>query len=132
MHKNTFKSIGAVLVGFITVFVLSVATDFVLETFGVFPGFEEQLAHGLYITWMLVLALVYRSIYTVIGGYVTAVLAPNRPMRHAVILGIIGIAAATLGAIATWGKGLGPEWYSISLIVFALPCTWLGGKLKTK
>ena len=37
MNKEIFKSIGAVLAGFITVFVLSVATDFVLETMGVFP-----------------------------------------------------------------------------------------------
>ena len=30
---------------------------------------------------LFVLATVYRTIYTVAGGYITARLAPNRPMR---------------------------------------------------
>jgi len=79
---------------------------------------------------MLVLALAYRSIYAVAGGYVTAMLAPNRPMRLAIILGIIGVVVSILGAIATWGKELSPHWYPIALIITALPCAWLGGKLK--
>lgn len=127
MEKNTFKSIGAVLAGFITVFVLSLGTDFVLQKLGVFPGFGEP---SLYTWWMLMLALIYRSIYTVAGGYVTAILAPDRPMRHAVILGIIGIVAGTLDTIAMWDKGA--HGYPISLIVLALPCTWLGGKLRIR
>jgi len=125
MNKNIFKSIGAVLAGFITGLVLSVGTDFVLESFGIFPTPDQ----GFFITWMIVLAIIYRSIYTVIGGYVTAALAPNQPMRHAIILGIIGIIASTLGTMATWGQGLSPDWFPISLIIIALPCTWLGGKL---
>ncbi len=126
MTKNIFKSIWAVLAGFITVVVLSVGTDFVLEALNIFP----PIGTGLFIPWMLVLALVYRSIYTVAGGYVTAMLAPNRPMRHAVILGIIGVVAATLGTIAGWD--LSAHWYPIALIITALPCTWLGAKLKLR
>jgi hypothetical protein len=33
------------------------------------------------------LALVYRTVYGILGGYVTARLAPRAPMRHALILG---------------------------------------------
>lgn len=126
MNKTIFKSIGAILAGFITVFVLSIVTDFLLETLGVFP----PQVQGLFTTWMLMLALVYRCAYTVAGGYITASQAPDRPMRHAIILGIIGIIAATLGAAAGWN--LSQHWYPIALIVTGLPCTWLGGKLKTK
>ncbi|MCX9025466.1 MAG: hypothetical protein OIN85_05150 [Candidatus Methanoperedens sp.] len=126
MNKTIFKSVGAIIAGFITVFVLSIVTDFVLETLGVFP----PPVQGLFTTWMLMLALVYRCAYTVAGGYITAMLAPDRPMRHAITLGIIGIIAATLGAAAGWN--LSQHWYPIALIVTGLPCTWLGGKLKTK
>lgn len=126
MNRNTFKSIGAVLSGFITVVVLSVGTDFVLETLGVFPPQSEP---GSYTWWMLMLALIYRSMYTVAGGYVTARFAPSRPMRHAIILGIIGIVAGTLGAVVAWN--LSHHWYPIALVIAAMPCTWLGGKLKT-
>jgi hypothetical protein len=130
MNKNAFKSIGAVLAGFITVVVLSIGTDFVLEALGVFPPQNEPAAY----TWrMLLFALIYRSMYTVAGGYVAAALAPERPLRHAVILGVMGIAAGTLGAMVNWDKSTASTaWYPIALIITALPCTWLGGKLKTK
>ncbi len=39
--KNTFKSIGAVVVGFLTVFILSVVTDKVLENLGYFPSVQS-------------------------------------------------------------------------------------------
>lgn len=125
MKNKTLKSIGAVLSGFITVFILSVVTDMILESLGIFPPPEQ----GLFITWMLILALIYRTIYTVLGGYVTAKLAPVNPMRHVKILATIGTIAAILGLVATWGKGLGPEWYPILLAVFAFPSVWYGGKL---
>ena len=130
MNKNVFKSIGAVVAGFITVVALSVGTDFALEALGIFPPQNEPASY----TWrMLLFALIYRSIYTVVGGYVAASLAPDRPLRHAVILGVIGIAAGTLGAMANWDKSTASTaWYPIALIITALPCTWLGGKLKTK
>jgi len=60
MNKNTSKSIGAILAGFIAVFVLSVVTDFILEKLGFFPPATEPDA---YTGWMLMLALIYRSIY---------------------------------------------------------------------
>jgi len=133
MSKRTFKSMGAVLAGFVTVIVLSIGTDSVLEATGVFPSVEEQAAHGFNTQWMLMLAFIYRSIYTVAGGYVAAALAPDRPMRHAIILGSIGIAAGTLGAIANWDKTtVSTAWYPIALIIAGLPCTWLGGKLKIR
>jgi hypothetical protein len=125
MNKTTLKGIGAILAGFITVFILSIGTDSVLESVGIFPPLGT-----VFNTWMLLLALIYRCAYTVAGGYITAMLAPGRPMRHAINLGIIGIIAATLGAAAGWN--LSQHWYPIALIVTALPCTWLGGKLKTK
>jgi hypothetical protein len=123
---NTLKSIGAVLAGFLAVVVLSVGTDFVLESLGIFPPQSEPAA---YTAGMLMVALIYRSIYTVAGGYLTARFAPDRPMRHAIILGIVGIVAGSLGVVFAWD--LSPEhWYPIALVVTALPCTWLGGRMR--
>lgn len=124
MNKNTLKSIGAVLAGFITVFVLSVGTDFILEKLGFFPPADEPEA---YTGRMLMLALIYRSIYSVAGFYLAARLAPSAPMRHAIILGIIGTVFATLGAIANWDRSA--NWYPILLVLVTLPCAWLGGRL---
>jgi hypothetical protein len=124
MNREIFKSIGAILAGFITVFVLSVVTDLILETIGFFPPATQPEA---YTWWMLLIALIYRSIYSVAGFYLTARLAPNHPMRHAIILGIIGTLFATLGAIANWN--LSANWYPVLLVLVTLPCAWLGGRL---
>jgi len=121
---NTLKSIGAVLAGVGAIVALSIGTDFTLESVGIFTTPGQRF----FTPWMLVLALVYRCLYAVTGGYVTATLAPNRPLRHAVILGIIGIIVSMLGVIVAWD--LSPHWYPIMLVITALPCTWLGGNLK--
>ena len=125
---NVLKSVGAILAGMIFIVLTHTGTDYVLESLGIFT----QPSEGFHTTWMVVTATIYRSIYTVAGGYLTAALAPNRPMLHAVILGLIGIAASTAGAIVMIPLHLTPNWYPIALIVLALPCTWLGGKLKAK
>jgi len=119
------KSILAIFTGFVAVVILSTVTDKILESTGIFPPLSEPLA---YTPSMLAVALVYRCIFTVVGGYVTARLAPDRPMRHAIILGSVGIAAGTIGVVFAWN--FSPEhWYPIALVITALPCTWLGGKL---
>ena len=127
MNSPLFKSIRAVLAGFISVAVLSVAMDVILETNGVFPPQSQPEA---YFPWMLALALLYRCAFTVAGGYIAARLAPAKPQKHAIILGCIGMVAATLGAATHWD--LGNHWYPLALIVTAIPCTWLGGILKSK
>lgn len=119
------KAVGAVLAGFITVVVLSVGMDLILESLVFFPPQDQPEA---YTGWMLMIAFVYRSIATVVGGYTTARLAPDRPMRSVVILGILGTVGATVGAIVGWN--LTPHnWYPVSLAVFALPCAWVGGRI---
>jgi hypothetical protein len=69
---NILKGILAVLAGFIFIVVTHTGTDFVLHRLGIFPAPEQ----GFHITWMVVTATIYRSIYTVGGGYLTAALAP--------------------------------------------------------
>jgi hypothetical protein len=121
------KGIGAIVAGMIFIVVTHTGTDFVLETLGIFP----QPGEGFNTTWMVVMATVYRSVYTVGGGYVTALLAPDPKMRYVLILGIIGLVISSLAAVATIPMKLGPAWYPIALAVLALPCVWLGGKLRT-
>lgn len=123
--NKTFRSIGAVVAGFVVVAVLSTGTDFVLESLGIFTPASQ----GLFTLWMIVFAIIYRSLFVAVGAYVTARLAPSRPMRHAVILGIVGTVMATLAAIAAIPQNLSPAWFPIVLIITALPCAWLGGKL---
>jgi hypothetical protein len=76
------------------------------------------------------LALAYRIVYGIIGGYIAARFAPHSPMRHSLVLGIIGLVLGTLGAIGAIAKGdMGPSWYPILLALTAVPTAWLGGLL---
>ena len=73
--------------------------------------------------------LAYRTVFNIAGCYLTARLAPARPVRHALVLGTIGLVLSIMGALANAQMQLGPAWYPWVLVVLALPCAWLGGKL---
>ena len=64
-------------------------------------------------------------------SYLVARLAPGRPMRHALVFGLVGVVIGTAGMVATWGRGpeFGPKWYALAVIAMALPCAWAGGRL---
>lgn len=126
MNRNVLRSILAVVAGAVVGIVLSVGTDAVLQETGVFPESGRLMSNGLF-----VLATAYRTVYGVLGAYLTGRLAPNRPMRHVLILGALGLVANVAGLIAVWNKPpeLGPMWYPIALLVLAMPTAWLGGKL---
>lgn len=64
------------------------------------------------------------------GSYLTAKLAPYKAMKHVVIIGVIGTAMSTLGAIAMWDKAI--PFYNIAIVLIAFPSAWIGGKLFIK
>ena len=123
MKKETLKSIGAIIAGFAALLILSMITDSVLQKTGVMKTepFDENPV------WLIAIIILYRTIFSTFGCYLTARLAPNKPMKHAIILGIIGVVLTIVGLIVMWD--IPPRWYPISLIVLTLPAAWLGGKL---
>ncbi len=112
MNRTIVRSIGAILAGFISVAVLSVALDSVFEMLGIFPG---TMHPELYAPWMLMVALVYRSLATIFGGYITAKIAPTDPMRHIYILAALGFVGGVAGAINGWSYG--NHWYPVALAI---------------
>jgi hypothetical protein len=127
--RRTLRSIGAVLAGMVVGIAITLGTDQLLHMAGVFPPWGQSMVGY---DGALLLATAYRVVYGIVGSYIIARLAPNRPMLHALIGGVIGVIASTVGAVATWngGPAFGPHWYPIALIVTALPCAWVGGKLR--
>ena len=125
----TLKSTGAVLAGIIAGAALPTITDVLLRMAGIFPLFNpnEPLSNSL-----LFLATAYRTIYGVLGAYITARLAPNRLVGHALVLGAIGLVVSIVGTVVTWNMGpaFGPHWYPLALVALAMPQSWLGGKFR--
>ena len=123
---HILRRIGAVLAGLLFVIVITMVTDLLMHATGIFPPIGQAMADSLF-----VFALAYRTIYSVAGGYITARLAPDHPVTHALVLGFIGFVLGLAGTLATWDRGpeFGPKWYAIAVAVVAVPSVWIGGKL---
>jgi hypothetical protein len=118
------RSIGAVVAGVLFIIVVSTLVDTVLHAVGVLPPQGQPMNDA-----SSLLALSYRIVIGVAGAWLTARLAPDKPMKHAMILGYVGVVLSLAGVVATWNLGLAPKWYPISLAVLAIPQCWAGGRL---
>ena len=98
------QSAWALFLGFLAVVVLSLGTDQTLHMLKVYPPWGEPMRDPR----LNLLALSYRIIYGIVGGYIPAHFAPRNPMD------------------------LGPAWYPIALWLTALPCAWVGGALHSR
>lgn len=123
--RHLGRSTRAVLAGLLTILVTHLGTDALLYAVGVYPT-GVTMSAGLF-----GLALAYRSVFSVLGAYVTARLAPRRPLKHALVLGGIGSLFSLVGVIANLAHPeMGPLWYPLALLALTLPCCWLGAKLR--
>jgi len=120
------KSFLAVLAGLVFTIVITTALDMAMYQSGAFPHETADMTTG---HWLI--ATGYRLVIAIVGCWLTARLAPANKMKHALILGGIGTVFAIAGAVVAWMKGpeFGPHWYAVLLVVTALPCAWIGGKL---
>jgi hypothetical protein len=127
--RRIARRIGAVLAGLLVVVILDLGIDIILHATRIYPPWFQPMSTSL---WLL--ALAYRSVDGVAGGFIAARLAPDRPVQHALLLGIVGVVMGTAGVVGTWNKGpeFGPKWYPLALVLIALPCSWMGGKLRAK
>jgi hypothetical protein len=119
------RSVRAIVVAFFAVVVLSLGVDQLLHVLNVYPPWGQPM----FDPGLNLLALGYRTVFGVLGGYIAARLAPHSPMGHALTLGVIGFIVAGAGAIATIPMNLGPAWYPIALALTSVPTAWLGGYL---
>ncbi len=121
---KTGRSILAVVAGLVFIFALSIVADIIMLSTGIMIDnpFSDNP------TWVVMVVTTYRLIFSIAGCYLAARLAPARPMRHAMILGFIGLVLSIVGSAMMWQE---PYWYPVALIVMALPCAYIGGKIRT-
>jgi hypothetical protein len=119
------RSVYAVLMGFIFIGVLAFGTDAIIRAMSPWAFDANGATSNLSI---LILMMVYSSIYGMVGCYIAARFAPSHPMRHALILGVIGVAVGGMQIAALWSHA--PAWYNILSLALILPLAWLGGRLR--
>ncbi len=126
MNKYIFKNIGAIILGFLTIVGFSLSVDKGLEVIGFLPKDPT-----LYTTKILLISVVYRSVFSILGGFVVGKLASQKQMKSVIILAIIGTLIGITGVITGWNMPGYPHWYAITLATLTFPCIWFGGKLQT-
>ena len=128
-QRQLGRSILAVIAGMAAGIAVTLVTDIVLRKAGMLPPLGERVPDRV-LAWVTG----YRVVYGIAASYLTAYLAPYRPIAHALVGGAFGFVASLAGAIATWNAGpaYGPHWYPVALILFALPQSWFGGWFRVR
>ena len=121
------RSIGAILFGFVLIAALSFGGDAVMRSLvpDAFAAGFLDASVGL-----LLAVQAYVALFAIIGCYVTARLAPHRPMRHALILGFLGLLFNLVGTYLMWDTA--PVWYHALALALVMPLAWIGGWLRER
>jgi hypothetical protein len=124
---NTGRSIWAVAAAFLFVIPASLATDHLFHVLGVFPPYRTPMPQ----VGLILLATSYRVVYGVFAGWLTARLAPWKPMKHVWIQAAIGQVLGISGIIPALREPetYGPLWFPVLLAVTVIPTAWLGGSI---
>ena len=123
----TWRIAGAVLAGWLMVGVLVVLTDLVLAR--AFPA--EYVQGKIPPDKLTALVLATSTLYSVIGGWLTARIAlPETGWKSILGLVIWGEIAGIASTVFSWG--LMQWWYSIGLLVLWIPAVLLGGFIRLR
>jgi hypothetical protein len=118
------RSILAIVAGFLFIGALAFGTGAALNAAGILPPAGEPLTD----IGPVLLEAAYVAVFAIAGCWLAAWLAPDRPMRHALILGVLGLAFNVMGAVATWGQR--PSWSILLNLALVMPYAWIGGRLR--
>ena len=121
------RSIVAIAAGFFLIPLLNFATLAILARVA-----PETFPAGAPVTSTagLILTCAYVAIYGIGGCYLTARLAPSRPMLHALIVGVLGLAISIPVALQNWADA--PAWFNVYNLLAVMPYAYIGGRIRER
>src|SRR6267142_2089158 len=119
------RSTWAVVAGFLLIAMLSVGSGAMVHA--MYPRLFDATG-GTSNLVVLCLTTVCIGVFAIVGCYLTARLAPSHPMRHALILGLLGLIVNLFGTMKMWN--MYPAWYNVLNLLLVMPYAWLGGRLR--
>ncbi|MES2763747.1 MAG: hypothetical protein V4677_16145 [Bacteroidota bacterium] len=123
IRKLPLRLILSVVAGIAVTMALSIVTRHILYLAGIFPKIGEPEFE----TDLLIIALVYHSVYAVIGAVVTSHIAREKAKKASFMLGTKEVIMWILGTLLLW-KHAAP-WYNLSKALLGIPLAMLGWKL---
>ena len=121
------RSILAIVAGFLFIGVLATGTG--MAVMKAVPAAFDSSGRTDSVP-MLLFTLAYVGIIATAGCWLAARLAPDRPMRHALILGALGLVFNIAGTAARWDTA--PAWYHIVALATVMLWAWLGGSIRER
>jgi hypothetical protein len=109
------RLVSAVTAAYVVNAILVVATNQILSPMA--ADSKRQLD-------FLVIDLISQCVYTIVAGYLFAVMAGAIQRRAMASLISLGLTVGTFSLITSWNTE--PPWYGISLLLVYAPCVWLG------
>lgn len=123
LHKLPLRLIIAVAAGIVITMVLSISTHEILHLIGLFPAPTEPMFN----TKLLLITLIYHSLYAIVGAYFTAKIAEKKAIKAAFLLGSKEAIMWLIGTLLLWHHTLG--WFNITKAIMGIPLALIGGKI---
>jgi len=117
------RSVIAVVTGFLLIGALSFGATALMKV--AMPGALTARTESVPV---LLLVMTYVAIFAVAGCYITAFIAGRSPMKHALVLGALGLIFNIVGTIDRWDTM--PAWFHVISLLLVMPYAWLGGRLR--
>ncbi len=123
ISKLPIRLILSVVAGIAFSMVISTLTHMVLHWCGVFPPLHKPMFE----TRLVIISLVYHSVFAIVAAFITAWLAKKQAKKAVFILGTKEAIMWLVGTLLLWKHA--PPWYNISKAVLGPPLAWFGGRL---
>jgi hypothetical protein len=114
------RSILGIIVGY---FIFVVSAVLLFAGSGINPHAEAPL-------WFMVLASLYGTLFSALGGYAAALIAGRKALLHSGILTLVIISGAVVSLASSYGKEA--VWSQLTAIVLMAPSALLGGYIRSK
>ncbi len=119
------RSILAVIAGSITWMVTALGMDLIMMS--LFPQLYGEGGKVVSVP-LLLFSGFYSLLFSVLGGYVTALIARRSELAHVFILGVLQLVMGIVATIKMWDTA--PVWYHVIFLTLLIPANLLGGQLR--
>lgn len=119
------RSILAIIAGSVVWMMTALGTDAVLKSLAPAWFGENGKVESLPV---LLFMLFYSLFFSVLGGYITALIARRQELKHAFILGLLQFAMGLIATVQFYDTA--PLWYHILFLTLLIPANVFGGQLR--